>query len=236
MAGRTRDKNYYAYGLSEKRVKELFEYCRENPDSVYIKWAIRSANESLSTELYESIVSGKSYMVLADRGYIPIGEKDFYGYRRQTLYFLNEYLKHEYLDAPGDDNSGFIDVFCATRYDGVENLKIRTNKSAQSFFCCPVCGRSNKYLYLKENGDILCKQCGSINTKIDKLKLKAYSLVERRMRYENWKQENPGENIFQLMYIPRPGQMHVDQYINLLKEYWALVEDFVETKKDELIL
>lgn len=232
MVDRTRDRNYYEYGLSNKRVKELKKYCAENPDSIYIKWAARSANESIGKELLNSILYDHSYMVQADKGYMPIGEKDFYGHRRLVLGLLNEYLKHEYADVPNDDNLESYKVINKKYYDGSEELEIKRIKRAKDYFYCPVCGKTAFCLYKKENGIIVCEKCGKINKKIYTLRNKAYQLVEKKMRYYNWEEENPGKNIFQLMYVPRIGDINFDLYLRYLREYWALVEDFVEAKKE----
>lgn len=84
---RIRDKPYSAYGLFEWERKIVEKYCT-NPDQQkekLIREAIRASSPDLEEELYQSIVHKKSYAVQSKKKYIPIGEKDFYGYRRKAL-------------------------------------------------------------------------------------------------------------------------------------------------------
>lgn len=76
------------YGMSKKEKKIVERFCTD-PDKdnqVIIKAAIYSTNKSISRELYNSIVHKQSYAKQCARNYIPIGEKDFYGYRRKAIY------------------------------------------------------------------------------------------------------------------------------------------------------
>ena len=92
---RTRDKPYSAYGLFDWEIDIVEEYCTE-PDEYrerIIRESIRNANVDLEEQLYQSIVNKKSYMAQADRDYIPIGEKDFYGYRRKAIFNIYDMVR-----------------------------------------------------------------------------------------------------------------------------------------------
>lgn len=72
----------------EKRIVETF--CT-NPDEhkkKMIEEKIQSVNSSIAQELYKSIVLKQSYAKQNMRNYIPIGEKDFYGYRRKAIHAI----------------------------------------------------------------------------------------------------------------------------------------------------
>lgn len=76
------------YGMSKKEKKIVERFCTD-PSAhslVIIKAAIDSTNKSIAKELYNSIVNKQSYAKQCARNYIPIGEKDFYGYRRKAIY------------------------------------------------------------------------------------------------------------------------------------------------------
>ena len=92
---RTRDKPYSAYGLFEGEKEAVEQYCSSiDPyKERIIREAIRNSSNDLEEELYQSIVHKKSYMVQAEKNYIPIGEKDFYGYRRKALRNIYDALR-----------------------------------------------------------------------------------------------------------------------------------------------
>lgn len=84
----TRKASYRDYGLFEWEKEVLNEYCLNLDDEKekIIRGQIRGVNPSLENELYNSIVHNQSYDEQADRDYIPIGKKDFYGYRRRAMF------------------------------------------------------------------------------------------------------------------------------------------------------
>lgn len=85
---RIRDMTWKDYGMSKKEKKIVERFCTDPSayNLVVIKAAIDSTNKSISKELYNSIVHKQSYAKQCMRNYIPIGEKDFYGYRRKAIY------------------------------------------------------------------------------------------------------------------------------------------------------
>lgn len=89
---RVRDTAWIDYQISRARVKELLQYCRETKDLSLVEKAIRETNPSISELLRMNLVQRLSYDKIMIKAYIPIGEKDFYGYRRKALATLNRLL------------------------------------------------------------------------------------------------------------------------------------------------
>ena len=88
---RIRDTTWKDYGMSKRERKVVEKFCT-NPsayDLMLIKTTIDFTNKSIATELYNSIVRKQSYAKQSMRNYIPIGEKDFYGYRRKAIYEIH---------------------------------------------------------------------------------------------------------------------------------------------------
>ena len=74
------------YGMSKKEKKIVEQFCTDPSSYNLVIAAIDSTNKSISKELYNSIVHKQSYAKQTARNYVPIGEKDFYGYRRKAIY------------------------------------------------------------------------------------------------------------------------------------------------------
>ena len=89
---RIRDRTWSDYGITRERLRELKNYCRCAIDTSLIEEAAGRANKSIVKELVDSLTRGLSYSKLTINGYVPIGQKDFYGYRRYTLVILHELL------------------------------------------------------------------------------------------------------------------------------------------------
>lgn len=87
---RTREKSYEDYGLTKYELEIVKDYCKiPGPEEQYIiRHAAMSANPDIAKEIYNSLVHKQSYAKQADRGYIPMTEKDFYGYRRKAIHEL----------------------------------------------------------------------------------------------------------------------------------------------------
>lgn len=85
---RIRDMTWKDYGMSKRERKIVEKFCADPSayDLMVIKTSIDSTNKSMATELYNSIVKKQSYAKQSMRNYIPIGEKDFYGYRRKAIH------------------------------------------------------------------------------------------------------------------------------------------------------
>lgn len=89
---RVRDTAWTDYQISRARVKELLQYCRDTKNLSIVEKAIRETNPSISELLRMNLVQRLSYDKIMIKVYIPIGEKDFYGYRRKALATLNRLL------------------------------------------------------------------------------------------------------------------------------------------------
>ena len=85
----TRLKGYADYGLTDKRVKEIMEYCRTSADREVIELAAEKANPSIAAYLVESVRERMSYDKLYKKYFIPLCRGDFYGYRRLTISLLD---------------------------------------------------------------------------------------------------------------------------------------------------
>lgn len=89
---RIRDRTWSDYGITRERVRELKKYCRSAIDTSLIEEAARRANKPIVKELVDGLTRGLSYSKLTIDGYVPIGQKDFYGYKKYTLSILNDLL------------------------------------------------------------------------------------------------------------------------------------------------
>ena len=94
---RTRDKSRKDYGLSAGHWDFLRDYCRSfgGEGKKLLQAACFRSNPELQRELYQSLSEGLGYDRLSAREYIPIGRKDFYGYRRKALWILGLLLEQE---------------------------------------------------------------------------------------------------------------------------------------------
>lgn len=90
---RTRSKGYSDYGLTDDRVKEIMQYCRDKVDMELIEKAAELSNSEIKHQLVESLTEKKSYERISMHDYIYICEKDFYGYRRHMVAILDNLLK-----------------------------------------------------------------------------------------------------------------------------------------------
>ena len=89
---RVRDMKYSDYGITEERRKALLNYCRSNPDIELLTTAAMYANLELHELLIKNLKEGIGWNGLSYLCYIPIGEVDFYGYRRKALANLDALL------------------------------------------------------------------------------------------------------------------------------------------------
>lgn len=91
----TREKGYKDYGFADREeAARLIKYCRSHgfPYRCQLMMCAESANRSIANDIYDTIVNHWSYCKLSKMKYIPIGEKDFYAYRRKTLGKMREWL------------------------------------------------------------------------------------------------------------------------------------------------
>lgn len=92
---RTRQKSYRDYGIGEEEKKKVFQFC-QNPsesDRKIIMDAIEYVNPQIAEHLYISLTERKSYQEMFKKSYIPIPEKDFYGYRRKAMWAIYDMMR-----------------------------------------------------------------------------------------------------------------------------------------------
>ena len=82
----TRDTYFNGYGLTYNEVKKIEDKCKNAKGSAYAE---------LAQYLFFSLTSGLGYDNISKICNIPIGRKDFYGYRRKTIYLYNRYMMLE---------------------------------------------------------------------------------------------------------------------------------------------
>lgn len=100
---KTRDAKYEDYGISKERAKAVLEFCRNTTNEYERKMiyeSVKYACPDIREQLYESLVSGKSYEKIQCKNYIPIGKKDFYGYRRKAMWKLDGFLRMHASNGP----------------------------------------------------------------------------------------------------------------------------------------
>ena len=85
---RIRDTTWKYYGMTKRERRIVDDFCTapSNYNKHIINGAIKSVNPIIEKEIYNSLVHKQSYAKQNARNYIPIGEKDFYGYRRKVIH------------------------------------------------------------------------------------------------------------------------------------------------------
>ena len=103
-------------------------------------------------------------------------------------------------------------------------------ESVRMYFHCPCCGRRVRYLY-DFHKRYICRHCLGANYKIqstrgtDKL-LRQMANILVKLEYEWWKRDNPGMQIFELKFIPKPKYMRWDKYERYLREFRRLQKEY----------
>lgn len=95
---KTREKgyenHYRFFGFDSDEAKKLKAFCRR-PDFAEHKLLLDSAisaNPTIASDLYYSLVNGISYDSLSKIKYIPLPQVDFYGYQRKCLFIFRNQL------------------------------------------------------------------------------------------------------------------------------------------------
>lgn len=89
---RTRQKGLQHYGIDRERGKELLLLARQEQNRNLLIQAAKESNPELAHYLVMSLSCGMSYMEIYKREFVPLPEKDFYGYRRKALAIFNRLL------------------------------------------------------------------------------------------------------------------------------------------------
>lgn len=84
---RTRRVYYRDYGVTVQEKKELLKYCRylPNREKNLLQQVAEIINLDISGALIISLVLGKSYEKVNEKGTVYLGREDFYGYQRLVL-------------------------------------------------------------------------------------------------------------------------------------------------------
>lgn len=92
---RVREAGYKDYGMTDKEIDHLLKLC-QSADCETEKLLLQAAQESdeeIADTLFYSLRNQLSYDDLFKQDRLFIGKGDFYGYRRKTLYLLNEKIR-----------------------------------------------------------------------------------------------------------------------------------------------
>lgn len=82
------------YGITERKVKNLLEYCQsagKSQQDIILK-AAQISNEDIAIPLFINLTSGVGYDRISKWYEIPMQRKDFQGYRRKALKILNDLI------------------------------------------------------------------------------------------------------------------------------------------------
>lgn len=90
---RIRAMKWEDYGLTDKRVKELRECCRDESNLPLVVQAAACASPSLAGAVVKSLTTGIGYVELSKKEYIPATCADFHAYRRRTIAFLDVLIR-----------------------------------------------------------------------------------------------------------------------------------------------
>ena len=89
---RVREMGYVDYKMEDKEVNRLLKLCQsaDIETEKLILQAAQESDEEIASVLFYSLRNNVSYDDLYEKDRVFIGKGDFYGYRRKTLYLLNE--------------------------------------------------------------------------------------------------------------------------------------------------
>ena len=91
---RTREKSYSDYGITEKEVRYIKDFCRNANDEEreIIRNAISELQPYISPYVYFSLVKNMSYEDICAKNYIFMGKGDFYGHRRKGMAAVKRWM------------------------------------------------------------------------------------------------------------------------------------------------
>lgn len=91
---RTREMSYEDYGMTEKEVRYIKDFCRNanEEEKMIIKNALSEIQTYISPFVYYSLVDNLSYEDICAKTYIFMGKGDFYGHRRQGMAAIKRWL------------------------------------------------------------------------------------------------------------------------------------------------
>lgn len=91
---RTREKAYSDYGMTEKEVRYVKDFCRKANDEEreIIRNAISELQPYIAPYIFFSLVDNLSYEDICAKNYLYIGKGDFYGHRRQGIAAIKRWM------------------------------------------------------------------------------------------------------------------------------------------------
>ena len=91
---RTREKSYEDYGISEKEVMYILDFCRNatQDQKFLIKNALSELQPYIAPYVYFSLVDNLSYERMCQKDYIYMGKVDFYAYRRKGMAAIKRWM------------------------------------------------------------------------------------------------------------------------------------------------
>lgn len=96
---RTRNKSYKDYGITDKEIHYIFDFCQKSneEEKKLIKNALAEIQPYVASYVYYSLVSNLSYEDICAKeasngNYLYIGKGDFYGYRRKGMEAIKRWM------------------------------------------------------------------------------------------------------------------------------------------------
>ena len=91
---RTREKSYEDYGMTEKEVRYVKDFCRNANDEEreIIRNAISELQPYIAPYIFFSLVDNLSYEDICAKNYIFMGKGDFYGHRRKGMESIKRWM------------------------------------------------------------------------------------------------------------------------------------------------
>ena len=91
---RTRYMSYEDYGMTEKEVRYIKDFCRKSNEKEreIIRNAISELQPYIAPYIFFSLVNNLSYEDICAKNYLYIGKGDFYGHRRQGMAAIKRWM------------------------------------------------------------------------------------------------------------------------------------------------
>lgn len=76
------------YGIDGERSRWIREQAKLEKNRKLLQFAAEQSKDDIADLLVESLVRGWGYDSLSLKHYVPINPRDFYAYKRQTMYIF----------------------------------------------------------------------------------------------------------------------------------------------------
>lgn len=95
----TREMKLKHYGIDREREKWIREQIKLEENEKLLEFAAEQSREEIADILFESLIDEKGYDGMTLKGYyIPVNRRDFYAYKRLTMYIFWLLLKGRELE------------------------------------------------------------------------------------------------------------------------------------------